>query len=221
MLPSELPIVPCRMCHKLKKSFVRTSPGNEKIPQVSSGKKMEPVGFSMPHSLNFEIHALLENGERSKRNHDFAMPLCIGNILGCPAPGVRDIRNHEVGVLKHPIVPPGDRIARMNVFNPLRQHGVRIIFVFTGLLGHVCKHNCVRDCRILRPKCSAHISIKLPLITDIKHADIFMDDQILDGLFKQRLDCIGAVTVPKECTRFRFSSSPCSEISLFYHICIY
>ena len=47
------------------KSLIRTSPGNEKIPQASFGKKMKPVGFLMPHSFNwFGNSCVTQEGQR-------------------------------------------------------------------------------------------------------------------------------------------------------------
>lgn len=92
--PLNSPNDPGKMCHKLKKSFVRTFPKNEKISQVSSGKKMISVGFSMPHS--FEIHASLGDEGTVTAGSQFCHASLHSQHTLLPAPRVRNIRDHKL-----------------------------------------------------------------------------------------------------------------------------
>ncbi len=64
-------------------------------------------------------------------------------------PGVGDVGDHEIGLLQHPVVAPGDCVARVDGLDALWEHGVRIVVVLGLLTGHVGQPHSVIDSWVL------------------------------------------------------------------------
>ena len=60
-----------------------------------------------------------------------------------------DIGNDIVGLLKHPVVAPGDGVVWVDGFNPLREHGIGVIVILCLPAGHIRQYNRVVDLRTL------------------------------------------------------------------------
>ena len=81
-----------------------------------------------------------------------------------------DVGYDIVGLLKHPVVAPGDGIAWVDRLDSLREHGIGVVVVFRLLAGHIGQHDRIVDLWVHlfdRLQRVMHIGIKLALMPHI------------------------------------------------------
>ena len=107
---------------------------------------MGGIAFLIASSLSLGIAAafLFSRGERA---YGLSLLLALGffGVLICAAPGVGDVGSNIVGLLKHPVVAPGDGVMWVDGFDSLREHSVGVVVVFRLLARHIGQYNCVVD----------------------------------------------------------------------------
>ena len=123
---------------------------------------------------------------------------------------VGDVGNDIIGMFNHPSVPFEYCIPRMrggDLFGINRMRKVKGLFAFC-VGGSVGKDDVVADVCIFFAKLVQYVfckRIKIPLISDIEHINVFFGYKPLNGLFKNIADVLRRVTVSEECAYMHLS----------------